>query len=336
MTRRDRRGAEIIGLSFLDAIFCGFGAIVLLFVISKAAEPRVIEHTTEDLQAVVEGLEQALVELRGETQILNRDLSQRQEQLAVKKEKLARLQGDLTAVEGEYKAATDTAALQNALEGRLATAQQTLSEEMQRLLASQPRRPRRDQGIGGIPVDSEYVIFVIDTSGSMYEYAWRLVQEKMKETLDVYPKVKGIQVMNDMGTYMFSQYARKWIPDTPARRQAILSRLRTWHPFSNSSPVEGIDQAIRHFYAPDKKISVYVFGDEFTGGSIESVVSAVDRINKEDTSGNRLVRIHAVGFPVQFVRPEHLQVTGIRFATLMRILSQRNGGTFVGLNDFRP
>lgn len=336
MRKRNRRGAEIIGLSFLDAIFCGFGAIVLLFVISKAAEPRVIEHTTEDLQAVVERLEQALVELSGETHILNRDLNGRRAQLSVEKEKLARLQGDLTAIEGEFKAARDTASRQNALEGRLATAQQTLTEEMQRLLASQPRRPRQDQSIGGIPVDSEYVIFVIDTSGSMYEYAWRLVQEKMKETLDVYPKVKGIQVMNDMGTYMFSQYARKWIPDTPARRRAILSRLKTWHPFSNSSPVEGIDQAIRHFYAPGKKISVYVFGDEFTGGSIESVVRAVDRINKEDAAGNRLVRIHAVGFPVQFSRPEHLQTTGIRFATLMRILSHRNGGTFVGLNDYRP
>jgi hypothetical protein len=30
-----------------------------------------------------------------------------------------------------------------------------------------------------------------------------------------------------------------------------------------------------------------------------------------------------------------LQTTGIRFATLMRELTHRNGGTFVGLNDYR-
>jgi hypothetical protein len=30
-----------------------------------------------------------------------------------------------------------------------------------------------------------------------------------------------------------------------------------------------------------------------------------------------------------------LQTTGIRFATLMRELTRRNGGTFVALNDFR-
>jgi hypothetical protein len=134
---------------------------------------------------------------------------------------------------------------------------------------------------------------------------------------------------------MFSRYRGKWIPDTPGRRKVIMDRLRTWNVFSNSSPVEGITQAIRTFYAPDKKISVYVFGDEFTGDSIQQVVDAVDRINRADEEGNRLVRIHAVGFPVQFARQRHLQTTGIRFATLMRELTHRNGGTFVGLNDFR-
>ena len=47
------------------------------------------------------------------------------------------------------------------------------------------------------------------------------------------------------------------------------------------------------------------------------------------------MRIHAVGFPVQFIQPKHLQTTGIRFATLMHILCYRNGGTFVGLDNFR-
>ena len=126
-------------------------------------------------------------------------------------------------------------------------------------------RPFDDTTVGGIPVDSEYVIFVIDTSGSMYNYAWDLLLDKIIETLEIYPEVKGIQVMNDMGEYMFSRYAGKWIPDTPGRRKAIIDRLRTWNAFSNSSPVEGITQAVRRFYGPDKKISIYVFGDEFTG-----------------------------------------------------------------------
>jgi len=161
------------------------------------------------------------------------------------------------------------------------------------------------------------------------------MQKELIATLDIYPKVKGIQIMNDMGNYMFSRYRGKWIPDTPGRRKAIIQRIRTWNPFSNSSPVEGITAAIRTFYSVDKKISLFVFGDDFRGDSVRTVLNTVRRINAEDESGQRRVRIHAVGFPVLFSVPANLQATAIRFAALMRELCYENGGTFVGLNDFR-
>ena len=205
---------------------------------------------------------------------------------------------------------------------------------MKRLLKKQPKKI--SSSVGGIPVDSEYIIFIIDTSGSMQRNAWGLVQKKLAETLRVYPRVKGIQIMNDMGVYMFSQLAGKWIPDTPGRRRAIISNLTTWRSFSNSSPVEGITAAIETFYASDKRISLYVFGDEFSGNAIQPVIEKVDRINKAGKKGERRVRIHAVGFPVVIKDKVGRGNTGERFATLMRILCYRNGGTFVGLNSTRP
>ncbi len=45
---------------------------------------------------------------------------------------------------------------------------------------------------------------------------------------------------------------------------------------------------------------------------------------------------HAVGFPVIFSVSGVSEMTGIRFATLMRVLCHKNGGTFVGLNTIRP
>ena len=217
--------------------------------------------------------------------------------------------------------------------GELKVAQQELTAEMQRLYA-QKNRKRHDL-IGGIPVDSEYIIFIIDTSGSMFRYAWGKVVDEIVDTLNVYPRVKGIQILNDMGSYMFSSYAGQWIPDTPARRKAVINRLRSWNAFSNSSPVEGVLTAIRTFYSPDKKISIFVYGDEFTGKSIRQVVDFVANANRRDAGGKPRVRIHAVGFPVQMANPPHLQITGIRFAALMRELTRNNGGTFVGLNSFR-
>ncbi len=303
MRRGRRRGApEGFSLSFLDAICCGFGAIVLLLVLTKIGEPRALEQARINLDGLVERLEQELFEIRGETEVLNRSLTSRQEQLSKERELIARLKGDLSRIQGEFTASKQESEVQDIIEGRLLAAQQKLTEEMQRLRQQSQEQPRQveQQLVGGIPVDSEYIIFVIDTSGSMFTYAWPVVMRKMTQVLDIYPKVKGIQVMNDMGQYMFSSYAGKWIPDTPGRRKAILDRLRTWSAFSNSSPVEGITRAIRTFAAPDKKISIYVFGDEFTGRSIDDVVQSVDRINRRDSRGNRLVRIHAVGFPVMF------------------------------------
>ena len=201
---------------------------------------------------------------------------------------------------------------------------------MQRLLGLDFRR---DSGlVGGITVDSEYIIFVIDTSGSMQSVAWPQVVRKVSETLSIYPRVKGIQVMNDMGDYMFSQYHGSWIEDTPSLRSSIIKTLQSWAPFSNSSPVEGITTAIKTFYDPDKRISIYVFGDDYTGNSIEEVVEAVDRVNLADESGRRRVRIHAVGFPVYLDRPN---ARVYRFAALMRELAYRNDGTFVGLAQYQ-
>jgi hypothetical protein len=98
--------------------------------------------------------------------------------------------------------------------------------------------------------------------------------------------------------------------------------------------VEGIISAIRTYYEPGRKISLYVLGDDFTGNSISDVVNTVDRINVADQTGERLVRIHGIGFPVVLSQPERYRMGGFRFSALMRELARKNGGTFVGLNDF--
>jgi hypothetical protein len=91
--------------------------------------------------------------------------------------------------------------VQDIVAGRMLAAQQELTEEMKRLQAQRDREQEVEKLVGGIPVDSEYVVFIIDTSGSMQRFAWTLLLRKMSQTLDAYPKVKGMQVMNDEGVY---------------------------------------------------------------------------------------------------------------------------------------
>ena len=334
---RRRRRSEFQGaeLSFLDAICCGFGAVLLLFVIARGAEPQVKQRDAETLRAELQVLQEERAELASRLKRLRAELTARHAEQAKAEQLVARYQDELTTIAGRYRAARDTATVQNRIRDQLALAQQQLTEEMKRL-AAQRRAAPPERFVAGIPVDSEYVIFIIDTSGSMQSLAWTLMRRKLEETLKVYPRVKGIQVMSDIGQFMFSQYAGHWIPDSPARRAAIVERLKDWKPFSKSSPADGIETAIRMYRNPDHKISLYVFGDEFTGPSIDEVVRKVDQLNHPDASGRRPVRIHGVGFPTTFSPPATSSYTGVRFATLMRELARYNGGTFVGLNSREP
>ena len=77
-------------------------------------------------------------------------------------------------------------------------------------------------------------------------------------------------------------------------------------------------------------VSSIALAQDHVQSRIDSVVKAVELINREDQTGERRVRIHAIGFPL---RPDAPQYTSIQFATLMRILCQRNGGTFVSLDE---
>ena len=334
MLKRSRE-TESFNVSFLDVASCGFGAMIILLMLAKPSQPSPLEVAEAAPAAIISELQEQLFEIRGETRVVNRDLNAKQEQLSSIKERVARLRRDLSDVQGEFQSSKQLSDETTDEIGKLSLAQQSLTAEMQRLAANSSAP--ENNAIGGIPVDSEYIIFVIDTSGSMFNNpSWGKMLGVIEDTLNVYPEVKGIQIMNDMGDYMFDSFRGQWIPDTPARRTQILSTLRNWNPFSNSSPVEGVTRAINTFYAPDKKISIYVLGDDFQpGGSIRDVLRTIDRINVEDADGNRLVRIHGIGFPTIFAGPARFQQSVYRYSTLMREMTQRNGGTFVGLNDFQ-
>lgn len=325
---KKRRNIEAFSLSFLDCICCGFGAIVLLLVLSKIYDPNNLNVQAESIE-LTQSLKEQLEEIQNESSFVDQNYREAKLNTVNLLQELEVLNKELNNVRGEYAISLTKPIELDDNEKDLEEAKQKLSDEIKKM---QPDfRRASNEAIGGIPVDSEYIIFVIDTSGSM-QSKWDWAERKLSEVLDVYPTVKGLQIMNDNGRFMFQQYGKTWLPDTPQLRQSIKNTMRQWAPFSDSDPSDGISYAIQSFWAPDKKISIYVFGDEFQGNSMQAVLNDIDRINIEDENGDRLVRIHAVGFPYSF-GGSRIPQSSQRFAGLMRLLCERNGGTFVALTN---
>src|SRR5579862_9353609 len=86
---RRRREVEVFSLSFLDCICCGFGAIILLLVLTEVSQPVELEKSRVQLQGQVRKLQAQLAVIRGETDELTRDLNSREAALAREQEKLA-------------------------------------------------------------------------------------------------------------------------------------------------------------------------------------------------------------------------------------------------------
>ena len=323
---KKRRDMETFNLSFLDVVCCGFGAVILLLVITKIYEPMTIQKSQVELQKLIVILEQELNLIRGDSTVLNQTLTRVREQLSENDEQKNRLTGDLLETQAEFAASQALADEKTAEMNDLLSAKQSMTEVMIRL--SKNYKPKDDSTVGGIPVDSEYIIFVIDNSGSMVSdpyNQWSNLKRVMSEILSSYPQIKGFQVLNNDGIYMFPTYRGKWIPDSPAIRQSVVSRLRNWGMITNSSPQLGIAEAIYTFADNNKQIAIWILGDDFKIGSVEAVCRQVSRMNKSDRFGNRLVRIHGIAFPTK------IAAEPVKYAHLLRKLSEQNGGTFVAL-----
>ncbi|MEO0972075.1 MAG: hypothetical protein AAFX85_03205 [Pseudomonadota bacterium] len=313
MNRR-ARSRDIFGMALLDVVSCGFGAVVLLILISRTGfipDPT----PTVDTGALLA----RTFELEDEQRLLDDLLQQEKLKLAESQgnNEQARLALERLAVSRREQ--LDTVESLTAWSDVLRAQGENLERSIRLTRAD---AEKRDEEVGGIPVDGDYVIFIIDTSGSMRQI-WNWVVREMDSLLSIHPKVKGFQILNDNGIYMYPGRRGGWINDTRGNRLQAFSKLKTWGANSNSNPMQGIAEALSTYSAQMKrgdKVSIYVLGDDYTGPSFERDVTYASRLN--GAPNERLARIHALAFTAR---------TAPKFTTLMREMAYRNDGTFMAL-----
>lgn len=321
---KKKRDIEVFSLSFLDCICCGFGAIILLFVLTIGPIKKQTKESEKAITVVLEELQNIL-------------LQKQSRQLSIK----AEIEEIVSSTPGSQN-------LKDARD-RLISLEQKIKEAQQALAAvSAKASALEEQEVAqaeyqvdvttspvGVPTDKEHLVFIIDTSGSMRTITGvinPLVLAQISRTLNAYPQVKSLQVMDCSGNYLIGGTRGQWIPDTPQNRNRIIQELNLYQQTSASNPIPGLVQFFRDFKPqrnPNQSIGVYIFGDEFTD-TASAVLKKIDELNpRNPVSGKRVVSINAVGFPFR-LRPEpRSNETGYKFAHLMRELTREHDGAFM-------
>ena len=322
-----RRPIEVFSLSFLDCLCCGFGAILLLFILSIGSGPHGVESKVDvpTLRAMQAQLTILEADVADQTALLEAAINS--EQTSTERERMLsiiqELESKLAYLQQEF----------GSLEATLSTTEQAAASA-KRLLQS---FKHEDLPPIGLPAEATHVAFVIDTSGSMRnQMTGQLhygVVEQIRELLESLPEVRSIQFLDTSGNYMLSSRRGFWLPDTIGLRQQALQQILAYPIASVSDPERGLRRAISDLKPSLKSedyMSIYVVGDDFRG-STQSLLIQLDRMNPRNIStGKRLVSISAIGFPT-LINPFQIGATqgNTRYANIMREIAEAHDGVLI-------
>ncbi len=322
-----RRPIEVFSLSFLDCLCCGFGAILLLFILSIGSGPHGVEGEVDvpTLRAMQAQLAMLEADVADKTALLKTAIDS--EQTSTERERILsliqELESKLVYLQQEFES----------LEATLSTTEQAAATA-KRLLQS---FKHEDLPPIGLPAESTHVAFVIDTSGSMRnQMTGQLhygVVEQVRELLESLPEVRSIQFLDTSGNYMLSSRRGFWLPDTSGLREQALQQILAYPIASVSDPERGLRSAIRDLkpsLKTDDYMGIYVVGDDFRG-STQSLLIQLDRMNpRNQRTGKRPVSISAIGFPT-LINPFQIGATqgNTRFAHIMREIAEAHDGVLI-------
>jgi hypothetical protein len=176
-----RKSFNVFSLSFLDAMTCGLGAVILLFMIINATIDERSEVALEELSSEVDRVElQVLVGRKNLVQV-QQELAELIQEWAILRGLREQIVTEISLTAEEFSDLTaDTTAQEEAIE-RLRSELDALEDETQRLSAASitpedaGNRIRSFTGDGnrqyltGMRMGGEHVVILVDASGSMLD-----------------------------------------------------------------------------------------------------------------------------------------------------------------------
>jgi hypothetical protein len=311
---KEKKTTEVFSMSFLDIMACGFGALVLILLISEFNEIEIIENKyTADL----------FVEKKDEVVTKTNQLDEVDKELTSKLRNLISIQEELDKVKNYLTKRTTVAESLTEL---------SQLKESQIIVKKEDKKEPEEQVVAsGIRIDSRYLIFIIDNSGSMVEGApWSRVVKEIETIITTFPSLEGFMVMNDTGKTIVG--SGNWVEPSKSNRLDAVKKLRNVNAMTNSNPIPAIEKSINFYGKKFEDVGIFVIGDDIRENKdVDSRLLQINRINTK-SDGSKYVRINALGF----LTSRRLNVQGYAFEddntkylTLMRELTEQNGGTLV-------
>ena len=176
---RTSRTISPVGLSFLDAMTCGLGAVILLFMIINAAVRDHSAAVTRDLRAEVDRVETDVLEGQIHLVELRNAIAEKDEERVLTQGLAQRLMESLEKIRAELATFKDQTLARREHINKLQSDLRLLEEQARRLSASLPTeetpgdRIRAHIGDGdrqyltGLKVGGRRILFLVDASASM-------------------------------------------------------------------------------------------------------------------------------------------------------------------------
>ena len=311
---KEKKTSEVFSMSFLDIMACGFGALVLILLISEFNEVEIIENKyTANL----------FLKKQDEVVTKTNQLNNIDEELTTKIKNLISIQDELNNVKNKLRNRT------NIVE-ELSKLSQVRQSKIS-LKKDDQKKPVEQVVASGIRIDSRYLIFIIDNSGSMVEGApWSRVVKEIETIIMTFPSLEGFMVMNDTGKTIVG--SGSWVEPTKSNRLDAIKKLKSVSAMTNSNPIPAIEKSINIYGKKYDDVGIFIIGDDIRENkNVDLRLLQINKLNTKD-DGSKYVRINALGF----LTSRRLSLQGYAFEddntkylTLMRELTEQNGGTLV-------
>ena len=173
-----RKPMNVFSLSFLDAMTCGFGAVILFFMIINANIDLRREDTLDDLASEVERMELKVLTGRRNLVELREELVRLIEQWSILRDRRERIATEIRDIEEESDAINADSSTRDEIIERLRAELEELEAETERLAEAQTPQIAGDrlrgftgdgnrQYLTGLRMGGERVVILVDASTSM-------------------------------------------------------------------------------------------------------------------------------------------------------------------------